>query len=81
MESHVRDLISEAPAGLSNNERRGFSGLKKWIQEPDFYLGQLGVNAIELQPVQAFDRKEVDEYHWGYMPINYFSPDAGYGLD
>jgi pullulanase/glycogen debranching enzyme len=80
-EAHVRDLIAEAPIEMSEEERFGFSGLLKWIQSPIFYPGKLGVNAIELQPVQAFDRKEGDEYHWGYMPVNYFSPDGGYGLD
>ncbi len=80
-EAHVRDLIAEAPTEMSEEERFGFSGLIKWIQSPIFYPGKLGVNAIELQPVQAFDRKEGDEYHWGYMPVNYFSPDGGYGLD
>ncbi|MET0262475.1 MAG: alpha-amylase family glycosyl hydrolase [Rariglobus sp.] len=81
VEAHVRDLTSRAPVALSVEERRGFSGLKKWVEHPDFYLHRLGVNCVELQPVQENDAKTPDEYHWGYMTNNFFSPDSGYALD
>ena len=54
-------------------ERRGFAGLRKWVESPDFYLRHLGVNAVELQPVQEFDNAMADEYHWGYMTNNFFA--------
>ena len=34
---------------------------------------------VELQPVQEFDAKKKEEYHWGYMPVNFFSPASIYG--
>ena len=58
--------------------RLEFSGLTAWLNSEDCYLRKLGANAIELQPVHQFDSRSKEEYHWGYMPINYFSPAAEY---
>lgn len=80
-ECHVRDLIANAPLELGDGERRGFSGLAKWLRSGDCYLRDLGVNAVELQPIQEFDNRTADEYHWGYMPVNWFSPASAYALD
>jgi 1,4-alpha-glucan branching enzyme len=41
------------------------------------YLQSLGVNAIELMPVQEFDGND----SWGYNPAFYFSMDKAYGTD
>ena len=40
------------------------------------YLKDLGVTIVELLPVYQFDPQE-DNY-WGYMPLNFFAPHAGY---
>jgi pullulanase/glycogen debranching enzyme len=39
------------------------------------------VNAVELQPIQEFDNPSHEDYHWGYMTVNYFSPDSSYAAD
>ena len=39
------------------------------------YLKTLGVNAIELMPIQEFDGNE----SWGYNPNHFFAPDKAYG--
>jgi len=39
------------------------------------YFKNLGINAIELMPVQEFDGNE----SWGYNPAFYFAPDKYYG--
>jgi pullulanase/glycogen debranching enzyme len=80
-ETHVRDLIAQAPVALSAEERLGFTGLIQWVDSPDFYLKKLGVNAVELQPVHEFDNRTREEYQWGYMTANFFSPASGYALD
>ena len=41
------------------------------------YLQSLGVNAIELMPVQEFDGND----SWGYNPCFYFALDKAYGTD
>lgn len=79
-EAHVRDLAAGAPVTARAAERRGFTGLRKWVESPDFYLHKLGVNCVELQPVQEFDNRTDEEYHWGYMTNNYFAPESSYAL-
>lgn len=77
-EAHVRDLATYAPITASPDERLGFSGLKTWVESEDFYLARLGVNCVELQPLQEFDNVARTDYHWGYMPANYFAPASAY---
>jgi len=81
LETHVRDLLGKSLSSLDEEERLGFAGMTQWLRSEDCYLKKLGVNTIELQPVQENDAKNREEYHWGYMPVNYFSPDSGYGSD
>jgi len=80
-EAHVRDLAAKAPIKATTRERRGFTGLRKWVESPAFYLHHLGVNCVELQPVQEFDNQSREEYHWGYMTVNWFSPASAYALE
>lgn len=80
-EAHTRDLIALAPLDLTPNERLTFAGLTKWVEHPQFYLHRLGVNAVELQPVQEFDNLARADYHWGYMTNNYFAPESSYATD
>jgi pullulanase/glycogen debranching enzyme len=78
LEAHVRDLPAHAPIELTAEERRGYAGLRKWLKAEGSYLKEMGVNAIELQPIQEFDNREREDYHWGYMTVNYFSPESSY---
>ena len=80
-EAHVRDLVAQAPLDLAPEERRGFTGLRRWVEHESFYLHQLGVNCVELQPLHEFDNTKADEYHWGYMPVSYFAPESSYALE
>ena len=81
VEGHVRDLIAHAPLELTADERLGFRGLHKWIAREGSYLRELGVNALELQPVAQSEGATRAAYDWGYMPTNFFSPSAHYGAD
>jgi pullulanase/glycogen debranching enzyme len=80
-EAHVRDLTANAPVKMTDGERLGYRGLRKWVEDDAFYLKQLGVNAVELQPVHEFDTQDKKQYGWGYMPVNYFSPASQYSKD
>ncbi|HEY4990281.1 MAG TPA: alpha-amylase family glycosyl hydrolase, partial [Opitutaceae bacterium] len=80
VEAHVRDLAAHAPINATAAERRGFTGLTRWVESADFYLHHLGVNCVELQPVQEFDNKTTEEYHWGYMTNAFFAPESSYSL-
>jgi pullulanase len=80
-EAHVRDLSAHAPVPLSPEQRLGFDGLRHYVETDDFYLAKLGVNAVELQPVHQYDATDREQYQWGYMPVNYFSPASQYASD
>ena len=81
LEAHLRDLTAHAPVALPDRERPGFTGLRKWLDSADSYVSGLGINALELQPVSQFDSATADEYHWGYMPTNFFAPCSHYAVD
>ena len=55
-----------------NGDKEG--NLKGALEKLD-YLETLGVNAIELMPVQEFDGND----SWGYNPNHYFAMDKAYG--
>jgi pullulanase/glycogen debranching enzyme len=78
LEAHVRDLNALAPIEVSETVRRGFKGLTAFAKHKHFYPSDLGVNAIELQPIHIFDTMDPAEYAWGYMPMNYFAPATQY---
>ena len=60
-ELHLRDFTEE--------------GSFKAAMERLDYLDKLGINAIELMPIQEFDGND----SWGYNPCFYFAPDKAYG--
>lgn len=78
LEAHLRDLLEHAELGPEGEGKSWFEKLSLWLNSQSCYLRELGVNAIEFQPLQEFDSQNRDEYHWGYMPVNYFSPESSY---
>lgn len=60
-ELHLRDFSST----------HDLSGAEEHLD----YIESLGVNAIELMPVQEFDGND----SWGYNPCSYFALDKAYG--
>ena len=78
VEAHLRDLLHNAGLELKPEERQNFAGLTSWLRSEDCYLRKLGANVVELQPIQEFDARKKEEYHWGYMPVNFFSPASVY---
>ena len=80
-EAHVRDLVAHAPVKITAAARLGFTGLRAWVDSPDFHLHHLGINCVELQPLHEFDNVTTDEYHWGYMTNNFFAPESSYALE
>ena len=61
----VRDFVT-------NGSKEGNLEL---VMEKFDYLETLGVNAIELMPIQEFDGND----SWGYNPNHYFAMDKAYG--
>ncbi len=81
LEAHTRDLIAGLPEHRNATKPLGFRELQSYVESDDFYPSRLGVNAIELQPIQENDSESREAYHWGYMTANYFSPASSYASD
>jgi 1,4-alpha-glucan branching enzyme len=56
------------------NDAHARSGFKH-VEEKLDYLQELGVNALELMPVQAYP----GDHSWGYNPRHFFAVHPGYG--
>ena len=65
----VRDF-----AGLWRNNQPVYGDFSSMLNYVD-YLADLGVNAVEVMPVQAFP----GDSSWGYNPVFYFAPAQVYG--
>jgi isoamylase len=80
-EMHVRGFTQHPSSGVKH--RGTFAGLREKIP----YLKELGVNCVELMPIQEFDEFENNfinpqgeklHNYWGYSPVSFFAPKAGY---
>lgn len=82
-ETHVRGLTIHPSAGSAH------PGTFLGVIEKIGYLSELGVTAVELMPVHAFDPAagtahdpetgEKRGNYWGYDTIGFFAPHPGYG--
>ncbi len=76
-EVHVGNLTRNPNSGIEAGRRGTFAGLIDKIP----YLKGLGVSALELLPVFAFDAETAPEGRrnvWGYQPLSFFAPHPGY---
>ncbi|MDG4945273.1 glycogen debranching protein GlgX [Weeksellaceae bacterium KMM 9713] len=76
-EMHVAGFTRNPNSGVPENIRGTYTGLLEKIP----YLKELGVTAVELLPVYAYDSQDAPNdltNYWGYSPINFFAIHAGY---
>lgn len=77
-ELHVGGFTKHSSSGLPTELRGTYRGLIEKIP----YLQALGVNSVELMPVQQFDPADVPDptkvNYWGYAPIALFAPHSAY---
>ena len=76
-EMHVGGFTKHPTSGLPQRLRGTYAGLIEKIP----YLQELGINCVELLPVQAFDPQDAPvglNNYWGYSPIAFFAPHNGY---
>lgn len=82
-EMHVRGFTQDPSSEVT------YPGSFLGIIEKIPYLKELGINAIELMPIQEFNERENILTHpttgealfqyWGYSTVNFFSPMVKYG--
>ncbi|HPP05005.1 MAG TPA: type I pullulanase [Spirochaetota bacterium] len=88
-EIHIRDISIDRSSSIIN--RGKYSGLTEFetylnsdrssgIKTGLAHIKELGVNTIQIMPLQDFDNNEENEneYNWGYMPKNFNTPDRCY---
>src|SRR6478609_7996701 len=72
-ELHVRGFTVHPNSGLDDRLAGTYTGLVAKIP----YLQSLGITAVELMPVQAFDAQDAPgglPNYWGYSPVSFFAP-------
>ncbi len=97
-EMHVRDMTANPNSGADPLKRGSYLGLVESGKPGGIdYIASLGVNAVELLPVQEFGNIEIDfqnpmlrryndwnpyaRNHWGYMTTGFFAPESYYASD
>ncbi|KPL19128.1 MAG: hypothetical protein AMJ92_04465 [candidate division Zixibacteria bacterium SM23_81] len=85
-ELHIRDFTIDEHSGIQHKGKYlglteegttmpGNSEIKTGLD----HLLELGVNAVQIMPIQDFENDESrDAYNWGYMPVHFNSPDGWY---
>jgi pullulanase len=88
-EMHIRDFTIDKAAqvkfpgkylGLAEEHTRllGSDDIKTGLD----HLTELGINVVHILPFQDFENDErTKEYNWGYMPVNFNSPDGSYATE
>jgi pullulanase len=87
-EMHIRDFTIDEYSGVAKKGRYlGFSERRTTIPGTNIataldHLLELGVNTVQLMPVQNFEHDQLSsKYFWGYMPVNFNSPDGWYATN
>ena len=76
-ELHVRGFTAHPSSGVDRRLAGTYAGLVAKIP----YLRSLGITAVELMPVQAFDPQDAPPElvnYWGYSPVSFFAPHPAY---
>ncbi len=76
-ELHVRGFTRHESSGLPAGRRGTYAGLIDRIP----HLQALGITAVELLPVFAFDPQDAPSgrvNYWGYSPVSFFAPHPSY---
>jgi isoamylase len=76
-EMHVGGFTRHPSSGVAPSKRGTYAGLTEKIP----YLQDLGISAVELLPVFAFDEEDGPPdlgNYWGYQPLTFFAPHDGY---
>lgn len=85
-EMHIRDIDIDPKSGVrlrgkypgvaeADTRHSDYPEMKTGLD----HLSELGVNTLHIMPFQDFENDEsTDTYNWGYMPVNFNSPDGWY---
>jgi len=84
-EMHVRDFtIAENSGVINKGKYLGFAEEGTTLPGTSISTGldhlvELGVNTVQILPIQDFEHdNKTNNYFWGYMTVNFNSPDGWY---
>ena len=85
-EMHIRDFTIDPKTSvkmrgkfLGAAEENTHHVENKSVKTGIAHLLELGVNTVQILPIQDFENDESgDAYNWGYMPVHFNSPDGWY---
>jgi isoamylase len=76
-EAHLRGFTADPSSGVTAERRGTYVGFIEKIP----HLVDLGITAVELLPIFAFDRLAAPPgriNYWGYQPVSFFAPHQAY---
>ncbi|OGS23772.1 MAG: type I pullulanase, partial [Elusimicrobia bacterium RIFCSPHIGHO2_02_FULL_61_10] len=85
-EVHLRDLTMDKFSGVKNKGKY-LGAAEAGTRHTSFpqvttgldHIAELGVNAVHILPFQDFENGDsTSAYNWGYMPVNFNSPEGSY---
>jgi isoamylase len=79
-EAHVAGFTADPGSGVADDRRGRYLGFIEQIP----YLVDLGVTAVEVLPVFAFDPYAAPAgliNYWGYQPVSFFAPHPAYATN
>ncbi len=85
-EVHLRDLTMDEFSGVKNKGKY-LGAAEAGTRHPKFpglatgldHITELGVNTVHILPFQDFENGDsTTAYNWGYMPVNFNSPEGSY---
>ena len=88
-EVHLRDLTMDAFSGVKAKGKY-LGAAEAGTRHPSFpeistgldHIAELGVNAVHILPFQDFQNGDsTSTYDWGYMPVNFNSPEGSYATN
>ena len=88
-EVHLRDLTMDEFSGVKNKGKY-LGAAESGTRHPRFpaittgldHIVELGVNTVHLLPFQDFENGDsTSSYNWGYMPVNFNSPEGSYATN
>ncbi len=88
-EVHLRDLTVDAFSGVKNKGKY-LGAAESGTRNPQYpeiktgldHIAELGVNAVHIMPFQDYENGDsTSAYNWGYMPVNFNSPEGSYATD
>ena len=88
-EMHIRDFTIDEKTTVKNRgkflgaaEENTTHSKNAEVKTGIGHLKELGVNTVQILPIQDFANEEKSEaYNWGYMPVNFNSPDGWYASE